>query len=94
MINEGPGAVVKLLLETLETFPCLLLQGMAGGLILHMAAYAGDLSFTRLFLERGASVNAVGWYYGIALQAASRHGKLDVVEYLLRTGADENTLQG
>ncbi|PGH05933.1 hypothetical protein GX51_02714 [Blastomyces parvus] len=49
----------------------------------------------RLFLERGANVNAQGGYYGTALQAAaSQEGNENIVEMLLERGADINAQGG
>jgi ankyrin repeat protein len=42
-------------------------------------------------LEKGADVNAQGGEYGNALQAASAQGRKEVVQMLLKKGADVNT---
>ncbi|KAK7456363.1 hypothetical protein VKT23_010610 [Stygiomarasmius scandens] len=58
------------------------------------AAYKGHLGVIKFLIEKGADVNAVGGFYGTALQAAASQGHLDVVKFLVEKGADVNAVGG
>lgn len=55
---------------------------------LYYASILGLYTLVRIFLERGADVNAGGGHYGTALPAASLQGHEKIVEILLERGAD------
>ncbi|EGU74404.1 hypothetical protein FOXB_15094, partial [Fusarium oxysporum f. sp. conglutinans Fo5176] len=58
-------------------------------------ACLGGLSWAaRDLTTEGADVNAQGGFYGNALQAASLHGNLEIVQLLLDKGADVNAQGG
>lgn len=59
-----------------------------------MAAFLDRSATVALLLQRGVDVNAVGYHYGTALQAASRCGHIKMVRSLLEAGANVNILQG
>lgn len=54
---------------------------------LHAAAKSGDLALMRLFLEKGAEVEAYGRYDATPLTEAINKGRLSAVKLLLRSGA-------
>jgi ankyrin repeat protein len=58
------------------------------GTPLSVAAYKGFLEATRFLLDRGANINAVDKDGDTILNAAIIHEKVDVVEELLKRGAD------
>ncbi|KAL8716092.1 MAG: hypothetical protein Q9225_006227 [Loekoesia sp. 1 TL-2023] len=91
VLHDGPGAVVKLILPRLPEAKA---DKLEFGLLLQMAAVAGDVECVKLLLQREVDVNAVGFHYGTALQAASRHGNIDIVDILLGAGADVDIFGG
>lgn len=91
VLSQGPGAVVKLLLQQ---FPRAKAVSKEYGLLLQMAALEVDRQCVDLLLQRGVNINIMGYYYGTALQAAAYKGNLNVVERLLSAGADPNLLGG
>jgi len=91
ILERGPGAVVRALLSYL---PHLKAEDVGYGLLLQMAARAGDRGCMEVLLRHHVDVNASGYYYGTALQAASRVGNIDIVQMLLDAHADINVLQG
>jgi hypothetical protein len=95
-VEHGSCAVVKLLLEKTSVdlnapVPCY-------GHLLQLASWLGDQEVMELLLEKGAKVNALGGYYGSALQAASWAGSWanndKMVKLLLSYGADVNAQGG
>lgn len=62
-----------------------------GHTALHYAAQLGDLSSAFSLLKQGADVNVAGRDFlmraGTALDTAARHGRLDMVEFLLNANA-------
>lgn len=91
ILERGPGAVVRTLLSYLSHVKA---EDVGYGLLLQMAARAGDRGCIEVLLRHHVDVNASGYYYGTALQAASRVGNIDIVQMLLDTHADVNLLQG
>ena len=61
---------------------------------IHCASLAGLLPLVQALIENGADVNALGGYYGNALQAASYKGHEAIVGMLLENGADVNAQGG
>lgn len=59
-----------------------------------MVAFLDHHSFLDLLLSRGTDVNAIGYYYGTALEAAVRCGHISMVHKLLDAGAEVNVLEG
>ncbi|KAK2758606.1 hypothetical protein FQN54_003296 [Arachnomyces sp. PD_36] len=55
---------------------------------LHIAAWAGRLSFVKLLVEKGADINAPDSDGRIALYYAAHKGHPAVVQYMLENGAD------
>jgi ankyrin repeat protein len=66
----------------------------AGRTALYWASDMGHDKVVEMLLERGADINALGGYYGNALQAASARGNDKVVEILLERSADINAHGG
>jgi ankyrin repeat protein len=66
----------------------------AGRTALYWASDMGHDKVVEMLLERGADINALGGYYGNALQAASAGGNDKVVQMLLDKGADINAHGG
>ncbi|KAK7974466.1 hypothetical protein PG989_016314 [Apiospora arundinis] len=62
--------------------------------ILQMTAVLGHSLFADLLLSRGTDVNAVGYHFGTALEAASHFGHTTMVQYLLDAGAQVNAVEG
>src|SRR5260370_30482058 len=60
----------------------------AGKPALRLAAEKGRDEVMKLLLERGADVDARGWYGRTALHGASYKGVLEAVRLLLEHGAD------
>jgi ankyrin repeat protein len=92
MATEQDGELVKFLLNhgvQINTKP-----GPDGGVL--SAAILNDLGieWIELLLARGADVNAIGGWYGTALQSAAHMGVLNIVELLLNSGADPNQTGG
>src|SRR4051794_31962849 len=50
--------------------------------------HAADAGVARMLIENGADVNAAGWMGATPLHEAAEHGRADVVELLIRSGAD------
>ena len=59
-----------------------------GTSLLQWCAYHGDTSAVRFLLDRGASLDDLGPYYG--LNAAVFHGHWQLCRFLLESGADAN----
>ncbi len=58
---------------------------------LHRCAAKGDIEIAKVFLERGADINAVETdYSSTPLGWAARDGRTEMVEWLLRQGANPN----
>jgi len=91
VLTTGPGAVIKLLLQTTEQ---LLATDERFCLLLQMAAASGDEDLVQLLIDRQVDVNATGHHYGTALQAASHCGRLGCVRKLLDAGAEACTASG
>jgi len=91
LLINGPGAVVKILLDRLPEERA---DDSRYRLLFQMACMAGDRQCVELLLQRRIDVNRSGCYYGTGLQAASRVGNMDIIESLLDAGADVNILQG
>jgi ankyrin repeat protein len=87
VLNTGSGAIVKKLLH-LE--PGMKAVGDGFGLLLQMVAICGDTDYLDLLIDREVEVSTEGYYYGSALQAAARFGRLDSVRKLLKAGANVN----
>ncbi|KZP21469.1 hypothetical protein FIBSPDRAFT_1044192 [Athelia psychrophila] len=62
--------------------------GTVGGAVLYSVSWAGHFELAKLLLEKGAHVNAVGALSGTALQAALNRDHPEIVELLLKWGAD------
>ncbi|KAF6813779.1 multiple ankyrin repeats single kh domain-containing protein [Colletotrichum plurivorum] len=62
--------------------------------ILQIAACLDDAHSVEILLSRGTDVNCSGSYHGTALQAAARHGHLNMVRKLLDEGAQVNKTGG
>jgi hypothetical protein len=58
------------------------------------AARRGDLAAVQRLVAAGANVNASGHFHITALWQATSKGHQDVVEYLLKAGADPNRADG
>jgi len=56
----------------------------------HMAVYTGSADLVKLFLEKGADIDAQDNNGDTALHIATRRGYLDVVKVLLEHGANAN----
>lgn len=59
------------------------------GNALHLASFIGDESIVRLLLDKDADVNAVGGYFGTALQAAREKNHTAVIALLVAHGAND-----
>ena len=84
----GSYEIVQLLLEqgaAVNAVPYL-----KRGTALQLAASGGYLGIALLLLEKGADVNALSspMYGRTPLEAASEHGRLDMVKVILQAGAD------
>jgi len=64
--------------------------------ILSIAAFTGDTEMTQMFLSRGCEVNAVAASNAgaFALYFAAQHGRAEVVQLLIASGADVNMSTG
>ena len=58
----------------------------------YIACRNGHFSVAAFLLERGADVNACGYFGAPALHWAATNGHRDVVEWLLACGADRSIL--
>ncbi len=58
------------------------------GTPLGIAASMGDLTLTKFFLERGASLDQIDKRGRTALACAAGHGKIPIVKLLIKAGAD------
>ncbi|HVE60331.1 MAG TPA: ankyrin repeat domain-containing protein [Chitinophagaceae bacterium] len=84
--------------ERLESAAFLLQKGMNPNVmswhhvtILHDMAQKGDIAKAELLIKHGAEINAVdGEYQSTPLGMAVRWGHIEMVEYLLKQGADPN----
>ncbi|KAI0430727.1 ankyrin repeat-containing domain protein [Xylaria sp. FL1042] len=94
VFTDGPGAVIETLLKTSLQLPPQIVSGSKMALVLQRACIVNKPAFVRLLLFKGVDVNAIGGYYGTALQAAARLGHSELVQFLLEQGADPNMLQG
>ncbi|KAI9164189.1 Ankyrin repeat domain-containing protein [Paramyrothecium foliicola] len=90
-MREGPGAVVRILLEAL---PLKEVQDDAFRGLLQTAVAINDCAFVDMLLRRGVDMNSIGSYYGTALQASAHFGHVDLLQHLLELGADPNVLGG
>ncbi len=91
VFNEGSGAV---LYDLLHHMPQITTTDIRWTLVLQMAAFLDHHRFLDLLLSRGTDVNAIGYYYGTALEAAARCGHISMVQKLLDAGAEVNVLEG
>ncbi|KAH7150207.1 ankyrin repeat-containing domain protein [Dactylonectria estremocensis] len=91
VFEEGPGAVLELLLRSDETEK---LDDIRYCLVLQMACFLGRKGLVQVLITRGVNVNGTGYYYGCPIQAAARTGQTAIVKILLEAGADINVLQG
>jgi ankyrin repeat protein len=91
VFNEGSGAV---LFDLLHQMPQITTTDIRWTLVLQMAAFLDNHPFLDLLLSRGTDVNAIGYYYGTALEAAARCGHISMVQKLLDAGAEVNVLEG
>ena len=95
VLNNDAGAVVKTLLPYL---PLERADDKRYDLLFQMAIISEDRDCINLLLDRGVDVNAEEprneYYYGTPLQCAARTGNMDLVQLLLRLGADVNLLAG
>jgi len=91
VFNEGSGAV---LFDLLHQMPQITTTDIRWTLVLQMAAFLDDHPFLDLLLSRGTDVNAIGYYYSTALEAAARCGHISMVQKLLNAGAEVNVLEG
>jgi ankyrin repeat protein len=87
VLKAGPGAVIRRLLSLVPQMEAV---GDGFGLLLQMVAVCGDNDYLGLLIDRAIDVNAEGYYYGSALEAAARFGRLDCVRKLLHAGANVN----
>lgn len=91
--SQGRTDIVSLLIEWRAN---LMLGGTAVGQPLQVACFCGDLSTVRLLLDKGADVNAVNRSSSFrvenstALMTTATWGQAEIVELLLRRGADPN----
>ncbi|KAF9630713.1 hypothetical protein BFW01_g1275 [Lasiodiplodia theobromae] len=95
--TTGPGALLRAFLEVFPTERADTDPRYA--LLLQMAAATGcHDALISLLLARGLNPNATGagsgYYYGTALQAASRFGHLSTTSLLLAHGADAHIVAG
>lgn len=74
IFTGGAGSAVQYFLRKL---PLKEAKGKGYGLLLQMAAAAGQVGLIQLLIERHIDVNSTGHYYGTALQAASRYGHFE-----------------
>ncbi|KAK0622215.1 putative ankyrin repeat protein [Lasiodiplodia hormozganensis] len=93
----GPGALLRAFLETSPSARTT--DDPRYALLLQMAAATGcHDALISLLLSRGLDPNATGagagYYYGTALQAASRFGHLTTASLLLAHGADPRLVGG
>jgi ankyrin repeat protein len=95
-VELGSCAVVRLLKE--KTDVSLNAPIPYFGYVLQLASWLDDQEMVELLVEKGADVNALGGYYGSALQAASWAGSWacndKIVKLLLRHDADVHTQGG
>lgn len=58
---------------------------------LYEAAASGDIELAKICIDKGASVNeAVNWFYDLPIYVAAENGHADMVEFLIKNGADKN----
>ena len=91
VFSEGSGAV---LFDLLNLMPQVTTADITWTLVLQMAALLNNLVFLDLLLSRGTDVNAIGYYYGTALEAAARYGHISIVQRLLDEGVHVNVVGG
>lgn len=91
VFTEGPGSV---LFYILSCMPQAKATDKRWTLVLQMAAFLNEEGFVDLLLSRGTDVNATGYYYGTALQAATRSGHATLARKLLDAGAEVNLTGG
>ena len=65
-----------------------LLEYYRGETALHKAAHVGNLEIAKMLLERGADANAIADYSIRPLMYAVGRGDIEMVQLLLRYGAD------
>ncbi|KAF7533614.1 hypothetical protein G7054_g6916 [Neopestalotiopsis clavispora] len=88
---DGPGTSAKILIKELP--PDQASQIDFRGL-LQSAIVIDERECVELLLEKDVDINAVGCYYGTALQAAARFGRFELTKRLLEAGANPNVLEG
>jgi tetratricopeptide (TPR) repeat protein len=66
--------------------------GFVGNTALHFTCANGDMAGTQLLVELGASVNCQNNGGSTPLHAAIGHGCVEIVEYLLRRGANSHVM--
>ncbi|KAL6713705.1 hypothetical protein ACLMJK_009170 [Lecanora helva] len=91
VFSEGPGAV---LVDLLHLMPQIRTTDGRWTLVLQMAAQLNKQVFVSLLVTRGTDVNALGYYYGTAIEAAARCGHISIVQKLLSLGARVNVVRG
>ncbi|KAI8484366.1 PREDICTED: ankyrin repeat domain-containing protein 49-like isoform X1 [Branchiostoma belcheri] len=91
VIRESEARNYDTVVELLDAEPKLLTAADSDGyILLHKAAYMGDMTLVKELLERGADINAKthdGWQ---PLHSACRWNHVDVASLLLQAGADVN----
>ncbi|KAF5348197.1 hypothetical protein D9758_014661 [Tetrapyrgos nigripes] len=70
------------------------LEAAGSALPFYYATMVNLPNMMMFMMENGADVNAQGDRYGTALQVASYHGNVDIVQLLLENGADANAQGG
>ena len=76
MLDNGPEAVLKHLLSYLPEEQA---DDQGYGLLLQMATMAGDYECVELLIPRRVDLDAGGYYYGTALQAAAHVVNVHIV---------------
>jgi hypothetical protein len=61
---------------------------------LYWEAFLGITGVAKKLIHSGANINALGGYYGTALQAACYAGQLKIANLFLENGADVNAQEG
>lgn len=88
---DGPGTAAKILIRELPSDQAWQIDFRG---LLQSAIVVDDRECVELLLEKDVDVNAVGCYYGTALQAAARFGHFELTKRLLEAGAGPNLLAG
>ncbi|CAH1264210.1 ANKRD49 [Branchiostoma lanceolatum] len=91
VIRESEARNYDVVAQLLDSEPKLLTAADSDGyILLHKAAYLGDMTLVKEILERGADIKAKthdGWQ---PLHSACRWNHVDVASLLLQAGADVN----